>query len=370
MKVVFLIHSLSVGGAETVAVEYLIKLQERGCDVLLIEFFRSESFLYDRLEKANIKIITLCDNGRGFFAKVLRRLGQRFVICKKLNSILREESPDILHIHTGLDCVADIKFDITKIFYSFHTSVARNLEVIGSRHKRAMLKYANKGMRFFVLSEAMKQDAIKVLPTDKIYVLPNGLDLDGIKNRTYERARLLSELGIPEDAFVLCHTARMHPVKNHLKTVSVFSEVVKKKPDSYLLLIGRTDCDILSRINALTEKYGLTDKVKILGNRADATAVMSVCNAMILPSVTEGFSLVALEAQALGLRCVLTDAVPDEVVCNDNCFKLSIDKSDEIWAEYILGDFTQKHLSKIEDLNIDVIIGTLIDHYDRALKSV
>ena len=59
MKIVYIIHSLGVGGAETIVSEYLLKLKEFGCDVFLIQFYSSNSFLEKNLRKKDVTIYTL-----------------------------------------------------------------------------------------------------------------------------------------------------------------------------------------------------------------------------------------------------------------------------------------------------------------------
>ncbi len=366
MKIAYLIHSLNVGGAEMITSEYLLKLKDMGHDVCLFELYHTESFLVDNLKKADVPIITLCKSNNNIIKKVINKLFMNHIISKKLNKILNKEKFDILHIHTGLEYLKNIQFDMSKIFYSFHTNVRRNIKVSKKHHLKNMLNFAKKGMNFFVLSQEMLFEAKDELPTDKIYVLPNGLDFEKIISNTYKRCDFLSTLNIANDSFVVCHIARMHPVKNHLKTIEVFKEIVKKNSNSYLLLIGQPEQEILTNINNLISQYGLEDRVKILGNREDATAILSICDAMILPSKVEGFSLVALEAQVLGIRCVLTATVPDEVMCNANCLRLSINETNEKWAEYVLGDFIEEKNHSLIDLSIETSINKMLNYYKKC----
>lgn len=363
MKIAFVIHSLPVGGAETIATEYLIKLKEKGNDVCLVEFYRSGSFLYNRLADNNIRIITLTNGHKSFISRLYKKLLGEMIISRKFNKLIHEESFDILHIHTNMNHLNNIDFKPRKIFYSFHTSVERNLNIFGSSHRKNLINYAKQGMNFFVLSKEMQRAAEEALPTKKIYVLPNGLDFEKIRNKTYNRKAFLTDHNIPQNAFLLCHAARMHPIKNHVKTIEVFKEIVKKNRNSYLLLVGQEEKTILSEINVLITEYGLKKHVRIMGNRADATAILSVCDAMILPSFTEGFPLVALEAQVLGVRCVVTGAVPDELICNDNCFKLNIHDSNEKWADYLLGSFEEKHSGRLDRFEINTVTDKLIRYY-------
>ena len=123
--------------------------------------------------------------------------------------------------------------------------------------------------------------------------------------------KLLKELNLSMDTFILGHVGRFYKVKNHEKIISIFKCVLQKNPHSVLLLIGDGSTLERKRVHELVKEYSLQNKVKFLGVRKDATALMSCFDAFVLPSVQESFSLVLIEAQAHGVRCVASDTVPD-----------------------------------------------------------
>ena len=73
-----------------------------------------------------------------------------------------------------------------------------------------------------------------------------------------------------------------------------------------------------------------------------------------------------VEAQAHHIRCVASDTVPEEVICNDNCFALSINDSSEKWASLLLGTSVRKERVKsVADFDIKKIIGDTFALYQR-----
>jgi len=58
--------------------------------------------------------------------------------------------------------------------------------------------------------------------------------------------------------------------------------------------------------------WGLQDSIRIIGPRSDVPRLMSGSNLLLFPSVGEGLGMVAVEAQAAGLRVLASDAVPRE----------------------------------------------------------
>ena len=58
MKILYVIHSLTVGGAETIVTNYLIRLKEEGQDVVLIQMEDKKTFLNQQLSEAGIRVLT------------------------------------------------------------------------------------------------------------------------------------------------------------------------------------------------------------------------------------------------------------------------------------------------------------------------
>ena len=134
-----------------------------------------------------------------------------------------------------------------------------------------------------------------------------------------------------------------------------------------MLLIGDGNIQERKRLHEFVKEYSLQNKVKFLGVRKDATALMSCFDAFVLPSFQESFSLVLVEAQVHGVRCVASDTVPEEVICNDNCFKLSINESSEKWASLLI-DSSVRHdnVKSVYDFDIKNVLATINALYNKV----
>ena len=89
---------------------------------------------------------------------------------------------------------------------------------------------------------------------------------------------------------------------------------------------------IVNKINELK----LKESVKLLGIRNDIPNVMQAFDAIIFPSLFEGLPLVLVEAQANGLPIFTSDNITREIVMSDNIRFISLNESDEEWANIIL----------------------------------
>ena len=149
------------------------------------------------------------------------------------------------------------------------------------------------------------------------------------------------------------------------KIIDIFNAVHKKRRDSFLVLIGGDEDGRMSVIKERIHNYGLGDYVRFLGVRDDATAIISCFDVFILPSRSECLPLVMIEAQALGIKCVVSDAVPNDVICNSNCVRISLNESDESWAESILIDSQNVCDGDIYKFDKKNVISQLIGLYEK-----
>lgn len=369
MRILYIIHSLNVGGSETLVTNYLIRLKQRGEDVALIQFDDGASFLNDCLKKNGIPIFTVFPKQRStnYVGKVWNALNRKMTLIWKINEIIHDYYPDIIHFHTNLTRMDKLDVNYNRCFFSFHTTVSRSIGYPSKLFRKSLVATCKKGLTTVALSKSMKMDIETELGNVKNVIVPNGINIEDIRSHAVSRTDFCRQFSISEKSFILGHVGRYHPVKNHEKVIDIFREVKKRQENAYLVLIGGADTRRQREIDERIEKYHLTDSVIQLGERKDAQGLMASFDCMVLPSLTEGFSLVIAECQAHGVRCIATDVVPDEVIVNDNAFKLSIEKSDAIWADYVLGDFVENRGKDIMDLDISRSIEKCLQAYEEAM---
>lgn len=367
LKILYYIHNLGIGGAETVVTDYLLALKMCGHEVALVVNDEVDSFLTKKLSSRNIRIIPLRPGRRESLTGKLKRGVWHYTnyYTRRWNRIFQEELPDVFHIHTAANLLPAIRFSAKQIIYTFHGDVPRSIEIHGEANFQKIYELAQEGMYFFSLSHGMSEDIRKYFKSKKIEYIPNGVDLSKIRQLRYERNTFLKEINLPADAFILGHVGRFHPVKNQVRAVEIFDELLKKKPNAYLLLIGDGHADYKRQVKEKVDSLKLQDRVLFLGMRKDAVKIMSVLDALILPSVSESFSLVLVEAQAQGVRAVASKAVPEDVVCCNNCFRLGLEESNEVWVDCLLGKYVEEKGRSIEEFSMDNVVKKMVQCYGR-----
>jgi len=166
-------------------------------------------------------------------------------------------------------------------------------------------------------------------------ILYCGIDLEPFRSSVDRRAIRL-ELAIPADAFVVGHVGRFVEPKNHEFLVEIAAEVVRRRRETYFLLVG--DGPLRSVIEEKVKRLGLTDHCIFTGIYPNVSRLMlGAMDVFVLPSLYEGLPVVSLEAQSAGLPLVLSDSVTTEAcVVSDLVRWLSVSQSPDQWAETLL----------------------------------
>lgn len=371
MKIMYYVHGLVVGGAETMVVNYMLELKARGVDVVLVVNQHTNTFLEQRVKQAGIKIYALnTEMPEKKIPALLWKVKIRFINYKnRFNTIISQEKPDIIHVHSIITRLKGVAFPEDRIIYTFHADVNRALQIYPKASYRVLTQMAQAGLSFFALTGKAQNDIKQIFRTQNVFVLPNFVDIDRVKRDVYDRSTCLKILDIPESAYVVGHIGRFHEVKNHEKIIDIFKSIHEKNDNSFLVLIGGGDRGRILSIQDRVKQYGLEHYVRFTGIREDADALMGCFDAFLLPSFSECFPLVIIEAQALGVRCVLSDRVPQDVVCNKNCSSLPVDAQDSEWADTILSkDIADGTQDDIYQFDKKTVVDKMIGYYEEILS--
>ena len=158
---------------------------------------------------------------------------------------------------------------------------------------------------------------------------------------------------------------RLTPPKNPDKMVEIFSQIHKRIPNATLSWLG--DGQMRAEIEALIEKLGLTDVVKLMGVRSDVNIFLRNADYYLLPSRYEGLSLALAEAQAAGLVCFVSDTCSRLSDCG-LCRFIPLSDSAEAWAKQICdfidsGEKMQLDMERLQKYSITTTARTIEEIY-------
>lgn len=146
-------------------------------------------------------------------------------------------------------------------------------------------------------------------------VLPNAFELDKFTFSPGFRKSWRAELDLSPDTLVFGHVGRFMSQKDHDCLVRAFAEVLPRRRNTALVLVGSGPLE--AHIRRLASDLGIAGNVRFLGHRADVHELYSAFDCFVLPSKYEGLCVAALEAQANGLPSILSDAVTRELVLSE-----------------------------------------------------
>jgi len=180
-----------------------------------------------------------------------------------------------------------------------------------------------------VVSEQLKSDTIKFCPliSSKVSVIPNGVDLDKIKNTNAYR----------HHRDYVFFAGRFHRVKDIETLLRAFSLVNEKTKDLDLLLAGEGEQK--PNLQKLTEELGIEDQVYFLGEkkRDEIFSLLKGCRFFVLPSKAEGNPQVLIEALAAGKLAIVSNVKGNLEVIRHHENGLLFQQGNEIeLAEYII----------------------------------
>ena len=143
----------------------------------------------------------------------------------------------------------------------------------------------------------------------KALVIHNAIEVEKFLYDQEMQAQLRKEYQIPENCLVIGQVSRLYEKqKNQSFCVKVFSEIVKKEPNSRLVFIGRGDTAFLENV---AKEYGVVDKVIFTGLTTNVGKMLNLLDVFFFPSHFEGLPIVLIEAQANGLPVVTANHLPD-----------------------------------------------------------
>lgn len=187
----------------------------------------------------------------------------------------------------------------------------------------------------------------KQVEEGKVHILPNGIETEKYDFNPNVGSMMREALSL-QDKWVIGHVGRFHHAKNHEFLIDVFEEITKKKENAVLLLLG--EGPLMEPIQKKVASKGLTEKVRFLGSKSPISNYYQVIDFLIFPSVFEGMPGTIIEAQASGLRCLVSDCVTEEVKVTDLVEFYSLKKSPSEWADYVIAHKDYERRGRVEEL--------------------
>lgn len=170
----------------------------------------------------------------------------------------------------------------------------------------------------------------------KARLVPNAINAQRFQYNPALREKMRTELWLG-DSFVIGHVGRFHYAKNHEFLLEIFGRLhqnlEKKGRSCKLLLLGEGEG--MAAAKAQAAALGVEKDVLFLGNHKDVEAYYQVFDLFLFPSRFEGLPGTVVEAQAAGLRCIISDRITTEVGISELVSFHSLEDGADQWAKEV-----------------------------------
>ena len=296
MKILQVITSLRMGGAERLVAELAKRISGGSDTVEVLLFDGTATPLYEELESAGIKVHSL---GRGEAAM------HNPLLLFKLRRFLNKGDYDIVHTHnTPCQLLTALAAPKRKLVTTEHNTGNRRrfLPILKKLDRRMYSRYDH----IVCVSQETQDNLSRWLGNKRLdarmSVIPNGIDIGRIANA-------LPAAEMMEDGrHNVLMVSAFRPEKDQQTLIMAMSHL----PGNYtLFLAGGAELPghkaLMEACQRLARDLGLGERVRFLGLRDDVPALLAASDAVVLSSLHEGMSLSILEAMASGRPLIASD---------------------------------------------------------------
>jgi glycosyltransferase involved in cell wall biosynthesis len=303
VKILHVVNSLEPGGMENGVVNLACALAPRGM-VSHVACLERRGAFADRLPETS-QVLLLGKSG-GFSPSAAWRLAQS----------IRRLRPDLVHCHnlgaliySGLATLGGLRCTLVHGEHSQFTD--EELQPRRLRQRRLLYR----GCRaIHTVSTALREELISLgFSANKITTIANGVDL--ARFAPANRAAARGALSLPADAVCLGMVGRFGPFKHHQQLLEAFEQIAPRFPKVRLLIVGgggSEEAAVTQRARASTFR----SRIHLLGFQPDPRACYQALDLLVIPSVNEGLSNVALEAMACGVPALVRSGCGHEQIIN------------------------------------------------------
>ena len=362
------------GGSGVVATELGIAFAEKGHEVHFISYdqpFRLELFS-DKIYYHEVNIPSY---------PLFEYTPYELNLTSKLVDVAIHEKLDILHVHYAIPhASAAVNAKQILLTHSINIPIVTTLHgtditLLGKdKSFKPVIEYAiNSSDAITTVSQNLKEVTNNNFKINKqIDHVPNFIDLKLYDKRFNKNLR---SSYANSDEFILTHISNFRKVKRVNDVIEVFN-LVSKMHKCKLLMIG----DGPERLEAeqLCRKYGLSNKIKFLGKLKLIENILSFADVFLLPSETESFGLVALEAMASKTVVISTNSggLPEVNIDNKTGFlsdvgdidKMSKDISNLLSNKELLETMKNNAYNHAKSFDLPRILPIYEEIYYRLLK--
>lgn len=315
-----------------------------------IESFLCNVLLHMDLSAMEVDIVTAQLRG-SVFTESLKARGVRFCELsgrqnrvpenhRLFRKLLAERQYDVVHLHIfhGLSlwygCLAKQAGVPVRIAHGHNTALRKSK----TRPLKLLVHYISRKLftrcatDLWACSRAAAEFMFpdSALKSKGFQFIPNGIDTNRFRFDADVREKVRTELGV-QGKYVVGNIGRLCYQKNQDFLLDVFYEVLKRRPESILLLVGEGPDRFA--LEEKTRRLEVAGNVIFYGTSDRVERLLWAMDVFVMPSRFEGLGIAAVEAQAAGLPVIFSEQVPKEAQLSQQFWVLPLHAGAAHWAE-------------------------------------
>lgn len=301
-KIAFVIHGISMGGAEKFLITLSNYFYENGYNPILIILSEQQ----DLINELNPSIKTI---------SVIKKNRFDLLISNRIRTIIDElKIKRVFCINTYAFFFTKLALlfkDDIRIFLSPHSTIPLSKKVFLLNF--LYYRFLNKNDTIVYLCQNQKSYLEKKYLISKSIqkIVYNGIDTEYFNpDRMTEnnKEELYKKFNITPKDKVIVQVARLSTEKRHMDAIDALDILHRRfKNNAHLILVGQGEFEYTRKLKDYAIEKDLYDYIHFEGNQSDVRKYYSISDVFALTSNSETFSLAALEAMAFGVPCSLTD---------------------------------------------------------------
>lgn len=295
------LYRFDTGGMERIALSVINRTRDRYRHAVIC--LAGYGALRDEIADASVPCLSLD-----------KRPGKDPGCYFRLWRALRLLKPDLVQTYNigALDAAPTIRLaGVRRIVHAEHGRDVTDPRGDNAKYLRLRRWMAPLIARFIAVSRDLQLWLIDRagIRADKVICIANGIDAAAFATpRTALRRRPLLGGFAPPDTLLIGNVARLDKVKDQAGLLAAFKllcEQAGQETACRLIIVGEgpEHAELQRRI----EQLGLTQRVRLLGNRSDVAELLAECDVFVLSSIAEGMPVTLMEAMASGLPVVATE---------------------------------------------------------------
>ncbi len=300
-KVLHVIESLELGGAERVVIEHATS--------------------HDR---SRYEPEVCCVDGGGPLAAVLEEIGVPLHVLGRrgrfdprptfaLARLVARRGIDVVHNHNlialavglpgavlgGARAIVRTEHNVASGDYRLHRFLSR----LASLRENAQIAVSD--------AVARSRVAERRFPPTRLVTIRNGID-DCLREVSGDRSQVRKELGVSDETVLCLTVGSLTAQKDHENLLQAIAAA--GLPDARFAVAGAGPLE--EKLAERADELGVADRVLFLGQRGDVPRLLTAADIFVLPSAWEGLPITVLEAMAAGVPCVSTavGGVPEAII--------------------------------------------------------